>query len=98
MPTLNAIVLLSPFDHIDGALRKLKKTLEKNGTFLETKKRQYHETRGEKRRRKSKLAQKKQRTARIRAMRDRVYEEDSKPNHYHGDYVPSPNYKGSRAS
>jgi len=60
---VNVEILLDRFTDIDHALATLKKRMLKEGTFLEMKKRAYHETRSEKRRRKSKLARKKVRKA-----------------------------------
>ena len=60
---VNVEFLLDPGTDIDFALRQMKKKMLRDGTFLDMKKREYFESRGEKRRRKSKLARKKVRSA-----------------------------------
>ena len=94
---VNTEVVLDPFTDVDFALRRLKKQMTKAGLFKEMKKRTYYEKPSEKRNRKQREARKTQRKAQkaVRAKRDLVYD-DRKPNHYNGDYVPSPHYKGNR--
>src|SRR5712671_240974 len=92
MPIANAQVLLDPFTPIDAALRRLKKAMQNNGSFLEIKKREYYEKPSERKRRKSALARKKARSALKKkhiSNRDGVYE--LKPNHTRdGEFIHSP--------
>jgi small subunit ribosomal protein S21 len=56
---VNVEVEVGKFEDIDGALRKLKKTMLKDGVFKEMKKRAYYEKPSQARRRKQAEARKK---------------------------------------
>jgi len=96
---INAQVTLDPFSDIEAALRRLKKAMGKDGLFKEMRRKEFYLKPSERKRRKRAEAQKRARKAKKKhiARRDQGYDEDRKPNHFNGDYVQSPNYRGRKS-